>query len=232
MSEPDRTEEMRDAARDALRELIPDLIQDLLRSEQNGGNGNGASHGDRPEPDIVPLVPAPPIASVLRPSTWSGPEVPGEVIGGDGSTRPGEAAEPVGPTDSPESTVGTGEAASPELVEGTVETVRIDNDEDLQTFVRALAARLVNPRDRLAIKVGRLRFALQRPARTGTSPEPSGADAREVVRVQRGAVTERQVQDAASRGARLVLARQAVLTPLARDCARSLGVQIEKEGRC
>jgi hypothetical protein len=42
-------------------------------------------------------------------------------------------------------------------------------------------------------------------------------------------VTERTVQAAASAGARLVLGPRAVLTPLARDRARSLGVPIEKE---
>jgi hypothetical protein len=227
MSEPDRTEAMRDAARDALRELIPDLIQDLLGSEQGNGNGNGNANGHRPEPEIVPVVPAPPVAAVLRPSTWSGPAVAGEVVGGDGPARPVERAEAVEPALAP---------ALPGTADGTVETVRIDNDEDLQTFVRALAGRLESPRDRLAIKSGRLRFALQRGAATATatvtSAETPGTDAQEVVRVQKGAVTERHVQDAASRGARLVLARAAVLTPLARDSARALGVQIEKEGKC
>jgi hypothetical protein len=225
MSEPDRTEAMRDAARDALRELIPDLIQDLLGSEQGNGNGNGNGNGHRPEPEpeIVPVVPAPPVAAVLRPSTWSGPAVAGEVVGGDRPARPVERAEAVEPALPP---------ALPGSADGTVETVRIDSDEDLQTFVRALAGWLENPRDRLAIKSGRLRFALQRGTATATSAEPPGAEAQEVVRVQKGAVTERQVQDAASRGARLVLARAAILTPLARDSARALGVQIEKEGKC
>jgi hypothetical protein len=48
-------------------------------------------------------------------------------------------------------------------------------------------------------------------------------------RIERGAVTERAVQAAASAGARLVLGPRAVLTPLARDRARALGVPIEKE---
>jgi hypothetical protein len=48
-------------------------------------------------------------------------------------------------------------------------------------------------------------------------------------RIEKGAVTERTVQAAASAGARLVLGPRAVLTPLARDRARSLGVPIEKE---
>jgi hypothetical protein len=49
------------------------------------------------------------------------------------------------------------------------------------------------------------------------------------VRVERGAVTERTVARAAADGCRLVLGRRAVLTPLARDKARVLGVEIEKE---
>jgi len=40
------------------------------------------------------------------------------------------------------------------------------------------------------------------------------------------------VRDAAAEGARLVLARGAVLTPLARDRARALGVEIERERKC
>jgi hypothetical protein len=48
-------------------------------------------------------------------------------------------------------------------------------------------------------------------------------------RIEKGAVTERAVQAAASAGARLVLGPRAVLTPLARDRARALGVPIEKE---
>ena len=50
-----------------------------------------------------------------------------------------------------------------------------------------------------------------------------------VRRIERGAVTERVVRDAARAGERLVLGRGAVLTPLARDRARSSGVEIEKE---
>jgi len=50
-----------------------------------------------------------------------------------------------------------------------------------------------------------------------------------VQRIEHGAVTERAVKKAKADGARLVLGRRAVLTPLARDRARILGVEIEKE---
>jgi hypothetical protein len=63
------------------------------------------------------------------------------------------------------------------------------------------------------------------------SDGPTGAAARAgaVVRVERGAVTERAVRRAAADKARLVLGPRAVLTPLARDTARSLGVDVERE---
>jgi hypothetical protein len=50
-----------------------------------------------------------------------------------------------------------------------------------------------------------------------------------VHRVDKGAVTERAVAAAAAAGARIVVGPRAVLTPLAKDKARSLGVPIEKE---
>ncbi len=50
------------------------------------------------------------------------------------------------------------------------------------------------------------------------------------MRIERGAVTERTVREGARHdGARRLLGRRAVLTPLARDKARSMGVEIEKE---
>jgi hypothetical protein len=49
------------------------------------------------------------------------------------------------------------------------------------------------------------------------------------MRIERGAVTERAVVAAARDGRRIVLGARAVVTPLARDKARALGVALEKE---
>jgi hypothetical protein len=79
-----------------------------------------------------------------------------------------------------------------------------------------------------------------RTAVNGSAARPAGRTVRPPVgrtagppvpvrRIERGAVTERVVRDAARAGERLVLGRGAVLTPLARDRARSSGVEIEKE---
>ena len=103
---------------------------------------------------------------------------------------------------------------------GGVERVTLAGDDDLNRFVRDL---LTRP-DREAILAGRVRFTL---GATGPqSPAPPGGP----TRIDRGAVTERTVAAAAKAGGRLVLGPRAVLTPLAREKARALGIEIEREG--
>jgi hypothetical protein len=55
-----------------------------------------------------------------------------------------------------------------------------------------------------------------------------GARSAPVRRIERGAVTESIVRQAAEDGVRLLLGRRAVLTPLARDLSRTLGVEVER----
>jgi hypothetical protein len=154
---------MSDAARDLLRELLAEAL----------ANGNGQQAA----------VPPAPVAAVHRPSTWSQPAAPGEVVG--------DRATPTSARD---------------------EVVRIASDADLDRFVRSVLERADD------IRAGRLRFTLDGRGR------PAG-----VVRVAHGAVTERKIKQAADAGARLVLGPGAVLTPLAREKARALGIDIERE---
>jgi hypothetical protein len=119
------------------------------------------------------------------------------------------------------------EASAPAPDSAGVEVVDLRSDADLDAFVRSLVRRLENPRDRMAIRSGKLRFRLG-----VTAAGPGAAPTAPVMRIERGAVTERTVREAARDGARLVLSRRAVLTPMARDRARSLGVEIEKERPC
>ena len=71
-------------------------------------------------------------------------------------------------------------------------------------FVRQLLSRVANPRDRLAIHTGKLRFTLR--SRPGSPAAGAAAPAGPVTRIAKGAVTERVIRDAADAGARLVLA--------------------------
>jgi hypothetical protein len=103
----------------------------------------------------------------------------------------------------------------------SVETVSLRTDADLSAFVRRLLHLFENPKHRDDLRSGRLRFRLA-PVAVPGSAQPAN-------RVEKGAVTEAMVAEAARAGARLVLGRRAVLTPLARDRARAAGVEIERE---
>jgi hypothetical protein len=134
-----------------------------------------------------------------------------------------------------------------------IETVDLSTDEDLEAFV----ARLLNldPEALEDLRAGRKRFRLAVPSHPQTPQAPSVTQSASVPavsggseahgpnglravngsagpptrRVERGAVTERVVRDAARAGERLVLGPGAVLTPLARDRARASGVEISRE---
>jgi len=108
------------------------------------------------------------------------------------------------------------------------ETVNLSSDEELAAFVGRLLD--LDPEGREEIRSGRKRFRLAAPHHhaNGTASPASGGGP-PVRRVERGAVTEKVVADAARAGERLVLGPRAVLTPLARDRARASGVEICKE---
>jgi hypothetical protein len=205
---------LRNVTREVLAELLPGLLEEALATPAGGGNGNG-HRAEPPEPapapaeGAIPQVPAPPIAKVHRPTGWRPPdeETP--------SAAPATASTEPAPSSAAAANV-------------TVESIELRTDADLDAFVRSLARRLENPRDRMAILSGRLRFGL----RAGAVPQAAAPPTVPAHHVEKGAVTERHVREAAAAGARLVLAPRAVLTPMARDRARSLGVEIEKERRC
>jgi hypothetical protein len=125
------------------------------------------------------------------------------------------------------------------------EAVNLSTDEDLAAFVARLLD--LDPEQREELRSGRKRFRLaapvvplapappRPPAAAGPAPAgpaaagAAGPGASPVRRIERGAVTEAVINQAARAGERLVLGRGAVLTPLARDRVRASGVEIEKE---
>lgn len=91
-----------------------------------------------------------------------------------------------------------------------VETVRIATDHDLA----ALVARITDPATFERVCAGKLRFTL------GNAPATSHA-------ALTGVITEQKISHLTGAGT-LLLAPGAVLTPLARDKARRLGLTIER----
>lgn len=127
-------------------------------------------------------------------------------------------------------------------VEATRGNVAVATQADLDALVRRVLADAGDPARRAAWERGQLRATLRRPggsppATLGNSPRRGLEDRRDVergraggeLRIERGAVTERVVQQAARDGAELVLGPRAVLTPLAKERARRAGVPIRHE---
>jgi hypothetical protein len=119
-----------------------------------------------------------------------------------------------------------GESASRAAETGAakVEEVTVTTDAELNVFARRLLA--MEPKQREAVQAGRLKFRLRRARK---SPETEGAARGGNERIDKGIVTEKRVIAAAKAGKRLVVGKGVVLTPLARDKARQLGVEIERE---
>jgi hypothetical protein len=121
------------------------------------------------------------------------------------------------------------QTARPEPETGLSGEVALRTDADLDTLIRRIAALCEDPRRRAALLEGRHGFRLRGERSSVAGPAPPTVRDASPVRVERGPVTERTVMKAAADGARLVMGRGAVLTPLARDKARVLGVEIERE---
>ena len=194
-----------------LRALIREVLSDLLSAgvEVGGRRGYAPSADRTPSTHTPGALPAdtPRDLPAGTPGAWPA-GTPGALPAGDPAVgRPG-LGQP-------------GLAHSVREQVEAVETVSLRTDADLDAFVKRLLRLFENPQRRDALRAGRLRFRLAAAAGPG-SVQPAH-------RVDKGAVTEAMVRQAAGAGARLVLGRRAVLTPLARDRARAAGVEIERE---
>jgi hypothetical protein len=96
-----------------------------------------------------------------------------------------------------------------------VETVRISNDHDLAIFV----ARVTDAATAEKVRSGKLRFTLGQTPVAARPVSPS--------EMLTGVITEQKIDKLIGSGT-LVLGPDAVLTPLARDKARRLGLKIER----
>jgi hypothetical protein len=118
----------------------------------------------------------------------------------------------------PGATAAAGPTSSPAPVIGAVEPVRIGDDADLAAFVRRLVALLDDPATGPAVRAGRHRFALAATATAVALASPAAT--------LTGTVTEAAVAKLKD-VTRVRLADGAVVTPLARDRMRAMGIVIE-----
>jgi hypothetical protein len=195
---------------DVLRALVREVLADLLPAGVDvGGRRGHASSAHR-----TPSTHTPGALSAGTPGALP--------AGTPGALGAGDAG--VGWPDLAVGRPGVGQGGLAHSVRENVEaveTVSLRTDADLDAFVKRLLRLFENPKQRDALRAGRLRFRLAAAAGPG-SVQPAH-------RVDKGAVTEAMVRQAARAGARLVLGRRAVLTPLARDRSRAAGVEIERE---
>lgn len=105
------------------------------------------------------------------------------------------------------------------------EAVTITCDADLQGFLR----RLATPGVIDAVRAGTLKFALVSPALAVAVACPAQMRTTHSAKTLSGVISERLLKDMAA-GSVLVLGPTAVLTPLAKDAARRLGLKIERNG--
>jgi hypothetical protein len=112
--------------------------------------------------------------------------------------------------------------AGPRSAGDDVRRVHVRNDRELADLVTQVLNLAEDPARAADLRVGRIRFVLADESGTGAPAGPEPLD------VERGAVTERIIQRAASEQRPLHIGPRAVVTPLARDRARALGVAIER----
>jgi hypothetical protein len=126
----------------------------------------------------------------------------------------------------------TAAAAAAAAATGEAEVVQLASDADLAAFVRRVATECADPQRREDLASGRATYTLlnsAEPVRVSQGHDPVSPGPAEPVRVERGAVTERHVRQAAQAGTSVVAAAGVVVTPLALDRARSTGVDIKRE---
>lgn len=109
------------------------------------------------------------------------------------------------------------------------EVIPIRSQADLDSAIRRVLADAAHPARRAAVQSGKVRFVLGE-ARLSGAHQPTSTSSAQVHRVERGALTERHVRAAGQQGATIVISRRVVVTPLAKERARAMGVAIVKEG--
>lgn len=119
----------------------------------------------------------------------------------------------------------SGSAAPVQKPAQVVEMVSLTSDTDVSSFVHRILDLAADAKTLSALRSGELVFQLTE------SSKANVADNSGTTRIEKGAVTESTIRKAAESGSTLILGRKVVVTSLARDKARDLGVTIVRESQ-
>jgi hypothetical protein len=119
------------------------------------------------------------------------------------------------------------------------EQVAIANDADIAAFIQKILKLSEDPSERQKLKDGRITFRLTAgatgpaaaPAATGQSHRATGQSHRatgQSHRIERGLLSERQVDRLPRQTKSVLIGKQVRMTPLARDRLRQRGIVIER----
>jgi hypothetical protein len=120
-----------------------------------------------------------------------------------------------------------GKLELPQSPAAVTEQISLSSNSDVFVFVQRILDMATDSATANRLRSGQIRFelALSQP---GSAAVDAGT-ANSALRIERGAITESMVNKAAAEGGKLIAGSAAVITPLARERARKLGVTITKE---
>jgi hypothetical protein len=105
-----------------------------------------------------------------------------------------------------------------------VEVVSLANDTEVKAFVNRVLDMAAEPQTLGALRDGRIVFQLSQQTKDHRSDSMNN-------RIDRGALTESSIMKAAEAGSTVIVAWKVVVTSLAREKARDLGVTIIRESK-
>jgi hypothetical protein len=118
-----------------------------------------------------------------------------------------------------------GNAAPTHKPAQVVEMVSLTTDSEVTSFVHRILDLAADAKTLSALRSGEIVFQLTEGSKASASAS-SGT-----TRVEKGAVTESTIRKAAESGSTVIVGRKVVVTSLARDKARDLGVTIVRESQ-
>lgn len=105
------------------------------------------------------------------------------------------------------------------------EMVSLSTDSEVTSFVHRILDLAADGKTLSALRQGEIVFQLTEQAKANGVTNPG------TTRIDKGAVTESTIRKAAESGSTLIVGRKVVVTSLARDKARDLGVTIVRESQ-